>query len=145
MLVVDDEVSIALLLEEVLNGAGYHVLLADTGRAALGMARAEHPALILTDCNMPGIDGAEFVRRLRASPVTNAIPIVMMSSTRPGFAVRTDVAGLRPPEARILRAVTHDVYLASIGGVRLPFLEKPFDLDAVLDVVAAATATEDDD
>jgi len=44
-----------------------------------------------------------------------------------------------------VRTVTRGVYLASVGGVRLPFLEKPFDLDAVLDVVAVATATEDDD
>lgn len=107
VLVVDDERSIAELLAEFLEGVGYAVFVATDGRSALAIARREHPALVLTDLMMPGLDGAEFVRNLRASPITNNIPVVLMSSIRPN------------PEA--------------IENV--PFLPKPFDLDDVLDTV----------
>lgn len=108
VLVVDDEPAITALLAEVLDIAGYDTLTAADGRTALAIARRERPALVLTDRLMPEVDGIEFVRRLRASPVTNNIPVVLMSSTRP----------------------TQD-QLADI-----PFLPKPFDLDEVLSVIA---------
>ncbi|MGH2517282.1 MAG: response regulator, partial [Ktedonobacterales bacterium] len=140
VLVVDDETSIAALLDELLESAGYRVLVAYTGRAALALARSERPALILTDCKMPGIDGAEFVRQLRSSPVTNNIPVVMMSSIRPEYAAREDITGLRTSEEHIMRTVKRGVYLALVGDACLPFLEKPFDIDVVLSVVETATA-----
>ena len=108
ILVVDDEPSIAELLCELLDSAGYRCLRAGNARTALAIARREHPALVLTDRNMPEVDGIEFMRRLRASPVTNDIPVLLMSSTRPD--------------------------LEAIGNV--PFLAKPFDLDDVLRAVA---------
>lgn len=145
VLVVDDERSIARLLTEVLENAGYRVLVAGGGRTALALARSERPALILTDYLMPGMDGVELVRRLRGSPVTNDIPIAMMSSVRPRLASRESIAETRSPEARIIHAVRRDVYLAHVGDVLLPFLEKPFDLDIVLDMVKMATATEEDE
>ena len=119
ILVVDDERSIAELLAELLEGTGYDVFVASNGRTALAIARREHPALVLTDLMMPGLDGAEFVRRLRASPITHDIPVVMMSSIRPNLEALDNV----------------------------PFLPKPFDLDDVLDVVqtyASETPTERD-
>ncbi|HST89738.1 MAG TPA: response regulator [Ktedonobacterales bacterium] len=109
ILVVDDEPSIAELLCELLESAGYRSLRAGNARTALAIARRERPALVLTDRNMPEVDGIEFVRRLRASPVTNDIPVMLMSSTRPD--------------------------LEAVGNV--PFLAKPFDLDDVLSAVAA--------
>lgn len=145
VLVVDDERSIARLLMELLTGAGYRVLVASGGHAALGLARSERPALILTDYMMPGMDGKELVRRLRGSPVTNDIPIVMMSSERPRLASRESIAGIRSPEAHILDMVGCDVYLAHVGDILLPFLEKPFDLDVVLDIVRTATEAEEEE
>lgn len=143
VLVVDDESSIASLLMELLDSAGYRVLVAGGGHTALILARSERPALILTDYMMPGMDGTELVRRLRGSPVTNDIPIVMMSSVRPRFASRESIAGIRSPEAHILETARRDVYLAHVGDTLLPFLEKPFDLDVVLDIVKTATETEE--
>lgn len=144
VLVVDDETSIAHLLEELLESAGYHVLVAYSGREGLELARSERPALILTDCMMPGLDGPEFVRRVRSSAVTNTIPVVMMSSVRPRSVSRDGIAGLGTPETRIVRTVPQGVYFASIGDVRLPFIEKPFDLDVVLRVVETAVAAGGD-
>lgn len=113
ILVVDDEPSIAELLCELLDSAGYRSVRAGNARTALAIARRERPALVLTDRNMPEVDGIEFVRRLRASPVTNDIPVMLMSSTRPD--------------------------LEAVGDV--PFLAKPFDLDDVLRAVAAYADT----
>lgn len=143
ILIVDDESSIARLLMELLDSAGYRVLVAGGGHTALALARSERPALILTDYMMPGMDGTELVRRLRGSPVTNDIPIVMMSSVRPRFASRESIAGTRSPEAHILDMHRGDVYLARVGDALLPFLEKPFDLDIVLDVVKTATEADE--
>lgn len=112
VLVVDDEPAITALLSEVLEIAGFVALTATNGRTALAIARREHPALVLTDRLMPEVDGVEFVRRLRSSPVTNDIPVVLMSSTRP----------------------THE-QIADI-----PFLPKPFDLDEVLAVISQYAA-----
>ncbi|HLZ24025.1 MAG TPA: response regulator [Ktedonobacterales bacterium] len=139
VLVVDDEASITSLLDELLESAGYRVLVANTGQAALALARTVRPTLILTDCMMPGIDGPELARRLRGSPDTTTIPVVMMSSIRPRLVPRENLAELRAPEERIIRNVKRGVYLATVGDLRLLFVEKPFDLDTVLDVVQLAT------
>jgi CheY-like chemotaxis protein len=112
VLVVDDEPAITALLSEVLEIAGFDVFTATNGRTALAIARREHPVLVLTDRLMPEVDGIEFVRRLRSSPVTNDIPVVLMSSTRPTHEQIDDI----------------------------PFLPKPFDLDEVLAVIARYAA-----
>jgi CheY-like chemotaxis protein len=116
VLVLDDDDSIAELLVELLEGTGYRVFRASNAVTALVIARREHPALVLTDCMMPGMSGLEFARRLRASAETRNIAIVMMSSARP------------------------DVESAG----HLPFLAKPFDLDDVLAVVARYADTLED-
>jgi CheY-like chemotaxis protein len=111
VLVVDDEPSIAELLEDVLDSVGYRVVRATNGRAALAVARRERPVLVLTDRMMPEVDGVEFVRQLRASPVTRDIPVVLMSSTRPDHETMGDI----------------------------PFLPKPFELDDLIDTVETLT------
>ena len=114
VLIVDDEPAITALLSEVLEIAGFDALTATNGRTALAIARREHPALVITDRLMPELDGIEFVRRLRASPVTNDIPAVLMSSTRPTHEQIDDI----------------------------PFLPKPFDLDEVLMVISRYAARD---
>lgn len=114
ILVVDDEPSIAQLLSEVLDEAGYRVVLAADGRSALATARRERPALVLTDRMLPLLDGLEVARRLRRHPVTRHIPVVMMSSSRPDRELIGD----------------------------LPFLPKPFELEELLDTVALYARTD---
>jgi CheY-like chemotaxis protein len=135
VLVVDDESSIAELLGDLLESAGYRVLLASNGRTALAMARREHPALVLTDQMMPEIDGVEFVRRLRSSPVTSDIPVVLMSSNKPGLeaARSTPVAARQTGYARsmVLRGVEYFL----VDNIWVPFVAKPFDIEDILQVV----------
>jgi CheY-like chemotaxis protein len=79
VLVVDDDNAIMVFLDEAIQEAGYRVRTAVNGRA-LAIARDEQPAMILLDLHMPGMDGIEVSRRLRADPTTAHIPIVVMST-----------------------------------------------------------------
>ncbi len=80
VLVVDDDPDIALVCSLQLQTAGFSVLEAATGEAAVEIARREHPAVILLDYMLPDLDGVEVVRRLRAEPATRGIPIVMLTA-----------------------------------------------------------------
>src|SRR5260221_12455104 len=97
ILVVDDEPSIAQLLSEVLDEAGYRVVLAADGRSALATARRERPALGLADRILPLLAGLEAARRLRRHPVTRALPLVLMSSSRPDPELLGDLPVLPRP------------------------------------------------
>jgi two-component system, OmpR family, alkaline phosphatase synthesis response regulator PhoP len=65
VLIVDDEARLRELLRGYLAGEGFTVLLAADGLAALALAQAHHPALVVLDLMLPGIDGLEVCRRLR--------------------------------------------------------------------------------
>jgi CheY-like chemotaxis protein len=80
VMVVDDEVGIARLLEDVLTDEGYEVVLATNGRQALERAAARRPDLVITDFMMPVMDGAALIRAMAADPRLNDIPVVVMSS-----------------------------------------------------------------
>lgn len=68
VLVVDDNVDIAQSLAMLLEGWGHHVVTAHDGHGALAMAKSENPEVILLDIGLPGMDGYEVARRLRADP-----------------------------------------------------------------------------
>ena len=82
VLVVDDEPDIRYLLRVTLELAGYRVVEAAHGEAALEHVRDSPPQLVLTDQMMPIMNGGELIERLRAEASTKAIPIVMVSGTR---------------------------------------------------------------
>jgi len=81
ILVVDDDSIISRLLEIELQAAGYEVRLASAGEEALSMAQERLPDLVLLDVMMPGMDGIEVARRLRADPRTLPVSIVMLTAT----------------------------------------------------------------
>lgn len=80
ILVVDDEAHIGELLNYNLSAAGYRVTVAETGEEALQLIAKELPDLILLDLMLPGIDGLEVCRRLKANPVTRPVPIIMLTA-----------------------------------------------------------------
>ncbi len=82
VMVVDDEPDIRFLLRVTLELAGYGVVEAAHGEAALELVRRSLPQLVLTDRMMPRMNGDELIERLRAGESTKAIPIVMISGTR---------------------------------------------------------------
>jgi CheY-like chemotaxis protein/DNA-binding CsgD family transcriptional regulator len=80
VLIVDDVPDNLSLLHDALDDAGYTVLVATDGPSALARAASARPDILLLDALMPGMDGFEVARRLKAAPDTAAIPIVFMTS-----------------------------------------------------------------
>lgn len=80
ILVVDDIEANRRLLQAKLEAQYHSVLLASSGPQALEIANAHDPEIILLDVMMPGMDGYEVCRRLKANPVTSHIPVVMVTA-----------------------------------------------------------------
>jgi cyclic di-GMP phosphodiesterase len=80
VLVVDDVPSNVALLTAMLVGRGYVVDAVTTGQEALRRAEASPPDLILLDISMPGMDGFETCRRLKANPLVATIPVIFLSA-----------------------------------------------------------------
>jgi PAS domain S-box-containing protein len=80
VLVVDDDPDIALVCALQLEGAGFAVLEAGTGRQAVETARTEVPSVILLDYMLPDLDGVEVMRQLKDDPATRDIPVVMLTA-----------------------------------------------------------------
>jgi two-component system phosphate regulon response regulator PhoB len=80
ILVVEDEEDILALLQFNLMKAGYEVSCAARGEEALEQIAAKLPDLVLLDLMLPGIDGLEICRRLRADPSTADVPIIMLTA-----------------------------------------------------------------
>jgi two-component system, OmpR family, response regulator PrrA len=78
VLVVDDDEDVRASLERGLRLSGFTVRTAADGEAALDVVRRDAPACVVLDVNMPGIDGVEVVRRLRATGVD--VPVCMLSA-----------------------------------------------------------------
>lgn len=109
ILIVDDNpVNLAVVVDH-LEDHGYHVAVAQGGEEALKRAELVQPNLILLDVMMPGIDGFETCRRLKANAVTRSIPVIFMTAL-------TD---------------THDKIAAfAAGGV--DYVSKPFQVEELL-------------
>lgn len=80
VLVIEDDLAIADVIMEALELEGFTVEHAVDGEALRLADQAPRPAVVLLDLMMPGMDGFEVARRLRANPTTRAIPIVAMSA-----------------------------------------------------------------
>ncbi|HWB65807.1 MAG TPA: BTAD domain-containing putative transcriptional regulator [Mycobacteriales bacterium] len=81
ILVVDDNPSNRRLLEAMLESSQYRVITVEDGPTALAIADREPVDLVLLDWQMPGLDGFEVCRRLRAQPATATLPIVMVTAS----------------------------------------------------------------
>jgi CheY-like chemotaxis protein len=79
LLVEDNEMNRDMLSRRLIK-KGYEVVMAMDGERAIDMARAEAPDLILMDISLPGLDGWEATRRLKAVPETEAIPIIALTA-----------------------------------------------------------------
>ena len=115
VLIVDDVPENLSLLHDALDESGYTVLVATNGESALQRARQSLPDVVLLDAVMPGMDGFEVARRLKADFVTHHIPIVFMTGlTETEHVVAAFAAGgadyvtkpLRPQEV-LARIAAH--------------------------------------
>jgi adenylate cyclase len=80
ILVVDDQRANVEMMAGVLRARGYEVLTALDGESALEQVRNESPDIVVADILMPGVDGYELCRRLRAEPATTLLPVVLVTS-----------------------------------------------------------------
>lgn len=79
VLIIEDDPSAVRLLREYLDGAGYASRAAADGLAGISQARAHRPAAIILDVLLPGIDGWEVLRRIKADPDLQSVPVVMVT------------------------------------------------------------------
>jgi CheY-like chemotaxis protein len=98
----DDDADIRELLMFGLGGHGYRVVFAADGTEALRLAESWKPALMILDVAMPGIDGFELTRRLRAGSETSEIPVVLLTArvrdadVQQGYALGADAYITKP-------------------------------------------------
>jgi two-component system cell cycle response regulator DivK len=81
ILIVEDNPQSLKLVRDILQVKGYQTLEAETGEEGVRLARERHPALILMDIQLPGINGIEALQRLRADPVTSATPVIAVTAS----------------------------------------------------------------
>lgn len=79
LLVEDNEMNRDMLSRRLIK-AGFEMVMAVDGEQAIDLARSEAPDLILMDISLPGLDGWEATRRLKAGPETRSIPIIALTA-----------------------------------------------------------------
>jgi len=80
ILVVEDQEDNRRILRDLLTSVGYEIIEAITGEEGVALAETGRPDLILMDIQLPGIDGYEATRRVRAHPALRQVPIIAVTS-----------------------------------------------------------------
>jgi len=120
ILIVDDNAQNLKLARVILAGEGYDVTTAGDAEEALSVLQTHAPRLILMDLQLPGMDGLELTRRLKADPVRRSLIIVALTA----YAMKGD-------QEKALAAGCDD------------YMSKPIDTDALIRLVAAHLARAD--
>ena len=81
ILIVEDNDKNRKLVRDVLTFKEYEVIETETGEEGVRLARERGPSLVLMDIRLPGIDGVEALRRLRAEQTTRGIPVMAMTAS----------------------------------------------------------------
>lgn len=110
ILIVDDQYGIRILLNEVFQKEGYDTYQAANGEQALAIAKANRPDLVLLDMKIPGMDGNEILKRLKAHD--ESIQVIIMTAYGELDMIQ---------QAKDLGAITH--------------FAKPFDIDEIREAV----------
>ena len=80
ILVIEDQEDNRRIVRDLLTSAGYESIEVDAGEEAAAVAQTPHPDLILMDIQLPGIDGYEATRRIKANPALRMIPVIAVTS-----------------------------------------------------------------
>jgi len=116
ILIVDDEEDILELLRFNINREGYETLLAESGEKCLSLARSHAPDLIILDLMLPGIDGLDVCKELKADDRTKSIPIIMLTAKTSesdvviGLELGADDYILKPFSPKVLIARIKSVF-----------------------------------
>ncbi|NEN96600.1 MAG: response regulator transcription factor [Moorea sp. SIO3I7] len=119
ILVADDDLGTRLSVSDYLEMSGYSVITAENGQQALSMIETYHPHLLVTDINMPRIDGYELVRKVRQKPPLRLLPVVFLTELNStnqrikGYQSGCDVYLPKPFEMQELGAVIQSLLVRS--------------------------------
>ncbi len=108
ILIIEDDRSLAEILDYNMSHDGYETLVAEDGQAGLSQARLKLPDLVILDLMLPLLDGMEICRRLRADPTTRGIMILMLTAKSEetdqvaGFSVGADDFVTKPFSVKVL-------------------------------------------
>ncbi|HUJ18045.1 MAG TPA: response regulator [Nitrospirota bacterium] len=112
ILIVDDDATTRKLLGLYLKTKGYEIAYAENGLDAIEKVGREKPNLIITDLNMPYMDGIEFVKTMRADPARQELPILMVTTEAdPEERERAMSVGVN---GYLVKPVTADVVIQNI-------------------------------
>jgi two-component system, cell cycle response regulator DivK len=110
ILVVEDQDDNRTIVRDLVTAGGYELIEATTGEEGLELAAREQPDLILMDIQLPGIDGYEVTRRIKANSVLREIPVIAVTSyalsgdDKKAFAAGCDGYVTKPFSPRLLLA-----------------------------------------
>ena len=110
ILVIEDQEDNRQIVRDLMTASGYELIEATTGEEGLNVAAREQPDLILMDIQLPGIDGYEVTRRIKADPKLKKIPIIAVTSyalsgdDKKAFAAGCDGYVTKPYSPRLLLA-----------------------------------------
>ncbi len=113
ILLVDDDPHIRLAVGDFLAGEGYEVIAAGNGHEALDKLQDVKPDLILLDIMMPGIDGGDVARTIRADPDLRDVPIVYLTAAVTAREVN-DTGGVIGGEKYISKSIPPDELIRQI-------------------------------
>ena len=120
ILIVEDSPTQALLLEGMLATQGFHVISAGNGREALQSLATHHPALVISDIQMPEIDGYELCRLIKADEALRDLPVMLLTSLSSpqdiihGLECGADNFVVKPYEEAFLMERVHSVLANSL-------------------------------
>lgn len=127
ILLVDDDIGVLTMVEITLKRAGYRIAKAHNAVEALDLAPRLLPAVIATDVMMPGMDGIEFIRCLKANPAIQNIPVLVLSACDDSEAInRGMTAGaslyltLPPPRDALIDGVKSLLNTSRLRDDKLP-------------------------
>ena len=115
ILLVDDNTTNLQVLFQALSPEGYELLVAQSGEDALETAQSAKPDLLLLDVKMPGIDGFETFRRLKAESGTAEIPVIFLSAHANVESI--EEAGALGAEGYLTKPFDFDVIIAKVREV----------------------------
>jgi CheY-like chemotaxis protein len=100
ILVVEDNPDAREMISYILSEHGFSVMTAEDGLAALDIVKDKEPDLIITDIQMPNLDGIEMIKRMRVLFRSKAVPIVVMSAFSSGATQEALDAGANQSAAK---------------------------------------------
>ena len=93
LLIVEDNTQVREMFAIALTDAGFSVVTAGDGYAGLDCALREHPDLILTDVEMPNLDGISMIERMRREPELQGVPVLVLSAVHASLLNQAVAAG----------------------------------------------------